>query len=783
MVSRVGGTSSRPVSQNGGDSSEKSTVKRGESLSQFAKRNSVSEDDLKAANPGIDLAKIKAGMELNLPEQKQTTTEQKPAGYSAESSSAKKAEHSFDGDARAATLHSSLSSSPAPGGSGAPSGTGAPAGGGTPAGTGAPTGSGSPATGGTPSGGAATEATTMKQGSKGEEVEDLQGQLNTVRSGEGKKEIEVDGKYGKDTAKAVKEFQKDSGLHADGEAGSRTQDRLKLESDPSFKSLGADSKQKVRDLMGKYSTEKVGKKDTGENRDSRANLLSVATDPNFAKLSPEGQQKALDRLAANPTDAASTKGIQDTVKSRSELENNANFKKLNEDTRKQALTKLEDYHGQPAQQKNLSALVNNPSFSQLSRTHQDQAIKTLDKYPASEPFTKNLMDITGSPNFRNMDDASKTRVLNMAAGKASSLMHSTDLKNLVNHAEFGKLSNADKNKALNVFESTTPTGRQALQKLFDRTIDGKPAITLKGYGNTGTTLDQMNRLATTPLDSRLTQQNGAAVDKKKVTEQLLQELSNPDLEVNQGNRGTCTVTSATHALVSKNPAEYARLVTDLSTTGRSKLANGDTINVPSQDAWQQDNGTRSHGERLLQSALMDYARPGKGYQNWNAGPDGTRGTPDDGFVDPTNPNNRSMDGYPDRSASGLVPDELKRVLSGIHGKKFEVYTGSFNFRDDQKDMMEKVKSQLKDGKVPTHIDITWGAGGMHALEVTEVRGGRVYFRNPWGGGNIGPTGSVNGTAQNNTGAGPTRKVEDGNRGLESMTEADFQKHVGRVFVQ
>ena len=98
-------------------------------------------------------------------------------------------------------------------------------------------------------------------------------------------------------------------------------------------------------------------------------------------------------------------------------------------------------------------------------------------------------------------------------------------------------------------------------------------------------------------------------------------------------------------------------------------------------------------------------------------------------------------------------------------------------------MVNKVKNQLKDGKTPTHIDISWGSGGAHALEVAEVKGGRVYFRNPWGGGNIGPTGSTNGTAVNNTGAGPTRKVEDGNRGMESMTEADFQKYVLRVYAQ
>jgi len=694
-----------------------------------------------------------------------------------------KGEHAFEGQARAASLQANVpTGSPAPVGSGTPTGAPPTTGGPPPATGGTPTGttSGAPPTGSaTP-----TETKLLKQGIKGPEVENLQTQLNDVRASEGKKEIGVDGKYGDETTKAVSEFQKSSGLKPDGDAGARVQDRLKLETDPNFKSLKPDAQQKVRDLMGKYSEQgtKPGK-DLPGNQESRTNLMGIATDPNFSKLSPEGQQKALDRFTANPSDAANAQAIKDTVKDRSALENNANFQKLNDDTKKQTLESLENFHGKAAERKNLSDLATDPNFSKLSRAHQDQTIKAFEKNPADATYTKNLRDITGGPNFQGMDDATKTRVLNLASTNAANNVYTGDLSKLTNHAEFGKLSTQDKEKALNVFENTTPDGRKALQQVLDRKIDGKPAITSTGYGKTGTLLDQMNRLSTTNLDARLTTTAGAAIDRKQVTEQLLQEVANPDFYINQGNRGTCTVTATTHRLASQNPAEYARLVTDLATSGQSKLANGDTITVPGTDSWQQDNGTRSHGERLLQSSLMAYARPGKTYQNWNAGPDGVRGNADDGFPDPTNPANRSIDGYPDRNGSGLVPDELNRVLTGIHGKKFEAYEKSYNFQDDSKDRMEKLQDQLKSGNKPTHIDISWGTGGAHALEVEKIEGGRVYFRNPWGGGNIGATGTTNGSAANNTGSGPTRKVEDGNRGMESMTEADFQKYMLRVYAQ
>ena len=686
------------------------------------------------------VAKEESLKQTSTPESQAQTT-QTSKSMTAEGRSARVAEHTIEGQARQAQIESQAVPPTV-------TGTGTPPSGGPPV-----TGSTPPPTTGTGTGATTSTAPAapklLKEGSKGPEVENLQNQLNDVRAGQGKAQIGVDGKYGNETKGAVKEFQKENGLTADGDAGARTQDRLKLESDPNFKTLKPETQQQIRDQMGKYSEQKAGKPDAPENQASRTNLVGVATDPNFAKLSPEGQKAALDRLQTNPTDATHTQAVKDTVKDRANLENDANFKKLNADTQKQTLEQLEKHHGNQAAKDNLSKLATDPNFGQLSRTHQDQILQAQAKKPEDAAYTQSLRDITGSANFRGMDDANKTEVIKMASSAKANPTYLQNLDRMIKHDRFSGLSTQDQKKMLNVFENTSPRGQEALHQLMSRDVNGKPALTSRGYGNTGTLLDQLDRAATNPLDSRMT-----GTTKERFTENLLNEVADPNHYIDQSRHDTCTVTSISHKLAAQNPAEYARIATDLAQTGQSKLANGKTIQAPA-DAFAQDTGTRSDSERLMQSALMDYARPGKGYTN----------TPQPGqFTD---------------GQTGLVYDEQERVMEGLHNKDFSHYDGSWNFRDDKKDILEKTKSELANGKGPVHTRFQWQGGG-HAVEVTEIRDGRVYFRNPWGGDQPGITSDVgaNGTTQTN----PNVRTDDARNGIQSMTVEEYKKHVRGVIV-
>ena len=385
-------------------------------------------------------------------------------------------------------------------------------------------------------------------------------------------------------------------------------------------------------------------------------------------------------------------------------------------------------------------------------------------------------------DFKDLQQFAGARVLDLAKDNALSPRYMADMQKMVGDNRFVGMKKEDQAKTLNVFENTTPAGREALMQAMNKDIDGKPALLTKRYNNTGTLLDQLDRASTTPLDARVKDSAGNPASKKQFTEDLLKEVANPNQNINQHNRGTCTVTGMTSGLADKNPAEYARIATDLATTGQSKLANGDTITPPA-DGFAQDNSNRSTGERLMQSALMNYGKPGGGYQNWNAGADGVRGTTDDGFADATNPTARSLDGFPPNS-SGLVAKEEERVLSALHNKKMEAYEGSMNFRDDKKDILEKTQDQLKAGKGPVQTDVTWGTAG-HAVEVTKIENGRVYYRNPWGGNIPGVNAGVGPTDP----AGPTptrvppRRIEDGANGIESMSQEDYLKIVRRTYIE
>ncbi len=573
-----------------------------------------------------------------------------------------------------------------------------------------------------------------------------------------------------------------------------------LNQDSNFQSLSVGVRADAQTALSRHASDPA----------ARQSIRALSTAPGFQGLSDAEQSRLVQHAGQRGSDvgaftrdgattlmnspayqSADTAGqtrqlrtLLDRSTNRAALAADPNVRRLNADTRRQVMTQMDGHVADPAARANLRQVATDPSFGRLSRAHQRQTLGILARRPQDAALTRNLRDITGSANFRGMSDANKTRVLGMVSRHRTNATYGRDLSRLVRHRNFSALSTRDQQRTLNVFQNTTPAGRRALQSVMGRQVNGQPALTSRGYGRTGTLISQLDRLSRGSIDGRLTQQNGTAIPRSAVTEQLLQEVANPDAQINQHNRGTCTVTSMSHSLAQRNPAEYARLVTDLATTGRSRLANGDQINVPAQGgAWQQDNSNRTHGERLLQSALMDYARPGSNYQNWNAGADGTRNTADDGFPDPTNPALRSIDGYADRNGSGLIPSEQVRVLEGLHGRDYESYTGSFNFRDDQRDMTDRVQSELRSTGAPVHVDVAWGNGGSHALEVLRVQNGRVFFRNPWGGGNVGATGSTNGTAANNTGAGPTRQVANGANGVESMTMQDFRRHIQRVYVQ
>lgn len=617
----------------------------------------------------------------------------------------------------------------------------------------------------------AVEQKPLKQGDSGKAVELYQHKLNAFRADHGKPALKSDGKFGDDTATAVKEFQKANGLTPDGLLGPKTRDRLTLETDASFKSLDKETKDYARDAMKFYS----------DIPDARAGILSAATDPNLKSVPKEDQPVVLDwsLMSKGPDDQAK---VHSYLAEANALKTDPNFLKLNDATKEQIQQIHKGSIGDPDTSSNVLQFATDPNFGKLSVAHQDAALKAFQKNSTDAEFTKNLKGLVGSQSFQKLDDGVKTKILDIAAKKPNESF-AADMQAITSDPAFGGMGVKDQAKVLNVVQETGPAARAALIESMKRDVNGTPALLAKGPGNTGTTLDQLDRLASTNLDARLVDGGGNPVSKNTILTSVLAEVADPYGTIEQSSRGTCPVTSLSHKLSLQQPAEYARLVTDLATTGTSKLQNGDTIQVPAADSWQTDNSQRSNSERLLQSALMDYGRPGKGYQNWNAGADGVRGTVDDGFADPTNPaGSRALDGFPDRNTSGLTDDEFVRVLKGVYGQEYQNYSGSANLRNDKGDMIRKSEQLLQDGKGPVLIGMAW-AGGGHVVEITDIRDGKVFYRNPWGpNGMPGADGTTVGTSANTSPGGPLRTVENGAKAIESMALGDFKTALSNVYV-
>ena len=261
-------------------------------------------------------------------------------------------------------------------------------------------------------------------------------------------------------------------------------------------------------------------------------------------------------------------------------------------------------------------------------------------------------------------------------------------------------------------------------------------------------LKTLNRLATEPLPPDL--------DRSSLLSGLIQQVQDPGT-ITQGERGTCTVTTAEYMLASRAPAEYARVVTDLaSASGRVVLANGARAErVP--DSTAPDGSGRSAASRLFQSAMMEFGNPWLHYSDkkdrWGIG----------AFS----------------FGSGLLDSEVPKVINALLKDHYYNETplpiidgtpGSLGNDSLMKDLETKI---AKGQQVPASID--W-LGSGHEILILKIENGRAYFRNPWGPSPL-PPGSVTDGLD-----GPKRRIET-TGGIESMPIDELQPLIAAIAVQ
>lgn len=286
------------------------------------------------------------------------------------------------------------------------------------------------------------------------------------------------------------------------------------------------------------------------------------------------------------------------------------------------------------------------------------------------------------------------------------------LRRLGGHSNYTALAPEQRKQALTVFAAADTPARRALLQLFERMI---PPVTAGGSATPavravdftpqrGTVLDNLARF--TLFDPHLDIPDGFAV----LLAEAIEEIADPSYELNQGRKGTCVPTSVSWMTASYFPAEYVRLCLGLlGGAGNVTLANGDTATVPTDsynyDPAEQAMGVpafmrRSWSERMFQSAMMNYSRPGMTYSNM-------------------------ADVFADRRG-GLTMSELQRMLQGLRNRPHSVLTGG------GADLVSAIAQRLAQPTLPLLTQMRWGTGSH---EVVSVRADAtdIVVRNPWGG--------------------------------------------------
>lgn len=327
-----------------------------------------------------------------------------------------------------------------------------------------------------------------------------------------------------------------------------------------------------------------------------------------------------------------------------------------------------------------------------------------------------------------------------------------NLNMLLGHKTFGALSAADQQKTLQIFERADSSGRFSLTALMNRTVGGKPAALDRGADGT-TTLDNLHKLATVPAHAGFER---SGVSQRELLSSTIEEVARPGA-INQHSKGTCTVTSISYALSSRNPAEYARLVQGLaSPTGEVRMRNGEVLTRNDTGIAPDSATNRSPSERLLQSSLMEY---GNGqfysYDNVRDSHSSVGSLPLQGALRIAN----RIGVYEGRSSggAGLSDDEIQRVQGAVFGTSPTVSRGP-----DARTALDGLR-----GAAPgtATLALPWNKSG-HAVTFERIEGDRIYFRNPWGGQFL-PPGETLGN--------PPRRMENPMNGIESMSLEDARR--------
>jgi hypothetical protein len=236
----------------------------------------------------------------------------------------------------------------------------------------------------------------------------------------------------------------------------------------------------------------------------------------------------------------------------------------------------------------------------------------------------------------------------------------------------------------------------------------------------------------------------------------------------QGAHGACGAETINRIFQNRDPGEWARVAADLVLTGQSELRFGQKLRMPDDINLPDKNKERERFDAVMQAALMNAAAPaGSVYKNSK-----------DGFI---NTQTKLLE------ESGTTEEAAKRILEAVSYRT--AVDGTLVAADHKWVTSDTIKyggllDQLvaEAEKRPCYIVLEWPKSPeFHAvmLEGAERDGAgnimRVKFSNPHG--------YDSGSKNQESLVEPTRRIEDNQVGLQSMTVDDFMRYFSKALVQ
>jgi hypothetical protein len=263
---------------------------------------------------------------------------------------------------------------------------------------------------------------------------------------------------------------------------------------------------------------------------------------------------------------------------------------------------------------------------------------------------------------------------------------------------------------------------------------------------------------------------------EQLVDDVLQEILDPNGQMNQGRAQTCAPAGIQTMLINANASEYVRLQRGLlSAVGQATLANGDVVSPPAgifraaNYAGDQSSAfyVRTNAELAFQATILKYGR----------GSDFPRHDPE---APPDSPRGINTV-FQATIRRGLTFDEINTALDAL-------FDASFTQRIDAAPsdaMRNQFVAEMQSSPDPLLTVLHWrhppghADTALHAVLSMRHEANRTFFKNPQYAGSKPPGGyQPNGLATN-----PPRRTDDPSQALESMGDNDLADWVRGYYKQ